>query len=217
MTKARISVNLIPGILLALITAFLLFLVGKSETFSGLVQVIMIIAGMSTIAAFTAFQRFIERGNRNSLIHLSFNEVFVSRSISEGLPEPANVDPKLLNNKKSPPIPWELTVGQLVGVDNSLALAKLRMDIEKELRKVAYENNIDIQTRPLGVIGLANELVNKKLLPTSLLEALKEIISVCNQAVHGTEVSDHTTASVVRVGTQFLERLHLTSNSSAEE
>ncbi len=206
--------NLFPGILLALLSVSLLFLVSSSKTPSGVQELLIIIAGMTTLAAVTAFQRFVENQNHNSMIQLSFNEFFVSRSISEGLPEPKKMDVELENIQESPIYPWDLTPGQLVAIDNSLALAKLRMDIEKELRRIAYENKIDIRTRPLGVIGLANELITAQILPTSSLEALKEIISACNQAIHGADVSDETAASVVRVGSQLLERLRLASMKS---
>ena len=103
--------------------------------------------------------------------------------------------------------PWDLSLGQLVGSDNSLALAKLRMELERELRHIAYNHQTDISSRPLGVTGMAEELVSRKILPATWLGALKEITHVCNQAVHGTEVPDEIAASVVRVGGQLLEQL----------
>ena len=100
----------------------------------------------------------------------------------------------------------------LVGLDNLLALAKLRMELERELRHIAYNNQIDISSRPLGVTGIAQELLSRKILPATWLGALKEITSVCNQAVHGMEIPDDIAISVVRVGGQLLEQLRFVRN-----
>jgi hypothetical protein len=195
--------SLVVGIVFVIVTAGLLFLVGEAKMLSGIGQVLMIIAGMTAVAALTAFQRFIESdGIQTPLVQMSFNEVFVSESISEGAAKPEmeeSTGPKVL--------PWDLSLGQLVGADNSLALARLRIEIERELRRIAYNNKIDVGVRPLSVIGLAQELVSKEVLPAPWLGALKEIIPVCNQAIHGSEVPDGVAASVVRVGGQLLERL----------
>jgi hypothetical protein len=104
--------------------------------------------------------------------------------------------------------PWDLSAGQLVGVDNALALARLRMDVERELRRIAGEAQIDLSIRPVGITGLARELVSKQVLPAALLGTLQEITGICNKAIHGTEVSDETAAAVVRVGAQLLEGLY---------
>ena len=103
--------------------------------------------------------------------------------------------------------PWDLSAGQLVGTNNALGLARLRMDLERELRRLAYESQIDLSVRPIGVMGLARELVSKQILPPTLLDVLQQVVSVCNKGIHGEELSEAVTASVVRVGGQLLERL----------
>ena len=211
MRKNRAGYSLLVGGFLALLTTSLLFLVAQDRIAPEVDQVLMIIAGMTTVATLTAFQQSVENRENStspSVVHVSFNEVLVSRSLSEGLIEP---DPFPVDGEEVAK-PWYLSPGQLVGLDNSLALAKLRMELEQELRHIAYNNQTDISSRPLGVIGIAQELVSREILPATWLGALKEITSVCNQAVHGTEVSDDTASSVVRVGVQLLEQLRSVRN-----
>ena len=82
------------------------------------------------------------------------------------------------------------------------------MELERELRHIAYNNQTDISSRPFGVTGIARELVSREILPAIWLEPLEEITRVCNRAIHGgTEVPDDIAASVVRVGGQLLEQL----------
>lgn len=200
---------LLAGVLFALLTAALLLLVKRVEVLSGVTQVVMIVSGMTAMGALTAFQRFMEGDKRRSLVRITFNEMFLSRSISEGLPK---FDAAPAGAKQEPPInisPWDLTVSQLVGTDNALALARLRMDIEGELRRIAHEARIDLSVRPVGATGLARELVSKEVLPVTFMEALQETANVCNMGIHGEEVPDDVAAAVVRVGGQLLEQMRL--------
>lgn len=205
MWKNRAVYSLVVGSFLSLLTGGLLFLVAQDRIAPEVNHVLMIIAGMTTVAALTAFHQSTENRTSHSSLHVSFNEISVSQSLSEGIKatDSSSVDGEEITE------PWDLSLGQLVGSDNSLALAKLRMELEQELRHIAYNNQTDISSRPLGVTGIAQELVSRKILPPAWLGALKEITYVCNQAVHGTEIPDDTTASVVRVGGQLLEQLRL--------
>lgn len=223
MTKNQIEIeskwsSVFVGVFLAAVTALMLGIVEKTEMTSGIDQVLVIISGMTIIAALSAFKRVGTQipASAFSGMDISFNETWISETLSTETQSP-NI---LVNNKtyqvylQSPP--WDLTLDRLVGMDNSLALAKLRLEIERELRRIAYQNEIDIGSRPIGVLRLAEELVSKELIPAIWLGGLKEIISVCNQAVHGIEVSDEVAASVVRVGRQLLEKICLLSEKQEE-
>ena len=209
MWKNRTAYGLAVGGLLSLLTAGLLFLVAQDRMRPEVNQILVLIAGMTTVAALTAFQQSVENSTSPSFVDVSFNETLVSQSLSEGdtIPNPSPADGEKVAE------PWDLSLGQLVGSDNSLALAKLRMELERELRHIAYNNQTDISARPLGITRIAQELVSREILPPTWLGALKEITVVCNQAVHGTEVPDDIAASVVRVGGQLLEQLRSVRNN----
>ena len=209
MWKNRAAYSLAVGGLLSLLTAGLLFLVAQNRMTPEVNQILVLIAGMTTVAALTAFQQSVENSTSPSFVDVSFNEILVSQSLSEGhtIPNPSPADGEKVAE------PWDLSLGQLVGSDNSLALAKLRMELERELRHIAYNNQTDISSRPLGITRIAQELVSREILPPTWLGALKEITVVCNQAVHGTEVPDNIAASVVRVGGQLLEQLRSVRNN----
>ena len=96
-----------------------------------------------------------------------------------------------------------------MGADSAFALARLRIDIERELRRIAHMVQVDLTVRPVGITGLARELVNKEVLPAPFAEALHEIAKVCNLGIHGERIPNDVTAAVVRVGGQVLERLRV--------
>lgn len=201
--------SFLGAIFLALVTTTLLYLVSQELAGVELERVLMVVAGMTTFAALTLFLQSVELRHSlatttsQSLSYVSFNEVFVRQSISDGR---TSYD-AVATNRDPDSEPWDLTIQQFIGLDNSLALAKLRIDLERELRRIAYDNETDISSRPLGINGIAQELVSRDILPAMWLGALKEITSVCNRAVHGAEISNDVTVSVVRAGGQLLEQL----------
>lgn len=200
----------IGAILLASITALLIVLVEQDRVKLEVGQVLMVIAGMTSLAALGAFQRFMEGGRRSiNIPNIKFDEVYVSKAISSGLQHfnPEHLDRAKYKLKNAPP--WELKTSELVGEDNSLALAKLRMDIERELRRIAEYSRIDISGHRLNIVNIAEELVSNEILPVDWLYTLKDVIRVCNSAVHGGEVSTETAATVVRVGNELLKGLYV--------
>ena len=120
--------NLLSGVLLALLTAVLLIVTRRDESLSGISQMIVVMSGMSAMAALTAFHRFAERDWENSIVHITFNEVFLSSAVSEGLPKIQGTMCRGDHKTSSSLPPWDLTAGQLIGADNALALARLRKD-----------------------------------------------------------------------------------------
>jgi hypothetical protein len=206
--QARSSRSLLVGILFGLVTAFLLILAAKNEKKSAIDKVLIVVAGMTTIASLAAFEQFRESETQAPSGEIYFNEPFVSSMIFEKLSLEKDKSQEVPKPKS---LPWDLSLGQLVSEDNSLGLARLRIEIEQEIRRIAYSNKIDINNRPLGVLALTQELVSRKILPSIWLEALRDIVSVCDRAIHGAIISDDTANSVVRVGIQLLEQLRLLS------
>lgn len=203
--------SIIAGLILASVTACLLIVVGKNETISGTNQVLIIISGMTTVAALSAFDRFIERNQKTSspVDEILFDEVLIGKGFVEIATSESRSDRQKDEVSVPQPLPWDLSLNQLVGVDNSLALAQLRIEIERQLRRIAYEHKMDISIRPIGIVGLAQELVYREHIPAAWLGVLKEINTVCSRAIHGLEISDEQANSVLRVGGQMLEQLRL--------
>lgn len=197
-------------LLLGMLTAGILVWVSSSPANSGLSQILIIISGMLTMATFTALQQAIESSAQHRITRIPFSEALLSdlltqeqqRTTHRFEPPPIGVTPS-----------WELDAQQLLGYDNTLALAKLRMDVERELRRLAFEAGIDFTRRPLGSISLANELVKTGVLSDNLLPVLREVVGIANQAIHGTQVPGDEATAVVRIGQQLLDQLRNASGT----
>lgn len=170
-------------------------------------SVLIIISGMTTMGSFTSFQRFIEGRNSNAAeIPAKFNEEFLSTSITHAF-KPINEDRELPERRQLKP--WDLASDQLIGKDNVLALAKLRIDLESELRHIAFNTGVSVPEHSVSAMKIARKLIEEKYLPAEMLEPFKDVLAVCNRGIHGEEIPDDLALSVVRIGNQLLEQLRL--------
>jgi hypothetical protein len=199
MRASDTSFRLILGASSALVTGVLLY-TANLHIGQDISQLLIVLSGMTTMATFTALQRLIE-GDGKRIPSTTFNETFLSRSIGESKIDRPPAEPINLP-------PWDLSASQLVGIDNALALARLRMDLERELRRIAHESHIDVSTRPAGAISFARELARKGIIPAALLTPVQEVVTICSRAIHGQDdVPNELAFSVLRVGGQILEEL----------
>jgi len=205
--QPRAAANpLFPVLGAALVVGVLYWMEKTSGLIAGIGHIVIMMAGMTTAGALAAFQRLLAGHSMAPVVSVSFNETLARASLPHVLgPSP----PLEVSHKKEVPV-WAVTLGQLVGTDNALALAKLRMDLEQEVRRLAYDEGIDVGERPLGsILPLLGEMEAQEILAPGLLTALRAVLDVCNQAVHGGKVSNEVTASVVRVGGELLSQLRI--------
>lgn len=103
---------------------------------------------------------------------------------------------------------WNVAKGeydpqQLVGRDNVVALAKVYLACDAELRLLAVER--DVSPDPLkSTEDLANDLAGREFIPPELGNALREILGVAYRALHGDAPSSDLTSAIVLAATQTL-------------
>ena len=89
--------------------------------------------------------------------------------------------------------------------DPNLALAGLRIEIEKRLRKLAESRNLDIKKTGIG--NLLNMLGNTKALNQEERSVLADLLDMLNSAVHGAAVDHRAAAWAIDVGPLLLKNL----------
>jgi len=96
-----------------------------------------------------------------------------------------------------------------IGVeDQILALAKLRIEIEKVLRKIIRSLDFHNKNRPMSLGSIVQRLGSQEIIPQEITNPLREVIGICNRAVHGESISKDSAISVIGVGTDLLETLY---------
>lgn len=118
-----------------------------------------------------------------------------AESVAAGAPEVALIEPM--------PIP-EPSYLAIADQDPGLALAGLRIEIEKRLRALAERAGIS-RSRPLT--QLTEDLRERGILSVRSVGGLRELIKLGNQAAHGVEVAPDAASSAVQFGPRVLRVL----------
>ena len=128
----------------------------------------------------------------------------IKEDVETQVPEPESGDelvPEIQNTISN--------IIQLVVTDPVIALAKLRIELEKVLNKIyRLTHKEDEEKRPLSIGRLIYHLSSKEILPQGISGPIREVVSICNRAVHGEEIREKDAKSIIEIGTSLLERLY---------
>lgn len=114
-------------------------------------------------------------------------------------------------------------IRRLAETDPVVALAKLRIEIEARLRRV--ENQIDPaaakRNRPTPLTFIIRKLASQEVFEADLGESIRDVISICNRAIHGEDIRDVDARQIIDTGVELLDVLdlavrHYASNSPIE-
>ncbi len=95
---------------------------------------------------------------------------------------------------------------ELVGLeDPNLALAGLRIEIERRLRSIAESNGVSAQMMGLG--GLLNALSRQRLLDEQERGIIADLTGLLNGAVHGGKVDNQSASWALDLGKKILKTL----------
>lgn len=97
--------------------------------------------------------------------------------------------------------------------DPIIALAKIRIELEKVLGRIARFNSVKVSGFALG--ALVNKLTNQEIVSHDLGKTLREVIAICNRAMHGESISEEGAQTIVDVGVELLEELYWLAQSQA--
>lgn len=96
--------------------------------------------------------------------------------------------------------------------DPIIALAKLRIEIEKVVFRLHKKTQSHRQQqRPLSIGKMVHNLTTQDILPQGFSGSIREVVSICNRAVHGEEIRDRDAKAMLNIGTSLLQRLFLFS------
>lgn len=96
----------------------------------------------------------------------------------------------------------------LLDRDHVLALAKLRIELERALTRLhLLATPTARQRRHAGLNRIVGDLVRSGILPAQLSGQLREVISLCNRAVHGEYVRPADARSILDIGIRIMEEI----------
>jgi hypothetical protein len=103
-------------------------------------------------------------------------------------------------------------IRDLAETDPVVALAKLRIEVESRLRRLDRRPNLSgaDQGRSAPLTQVIRELVSRQVLWPEFGTSLRDVISICNRAVHGEDIRDVDARRIINTGTELLEVLDRT-------
>jgi hypothetical protein len=92
---------------------------------------------------------------------------------------------------------FELTaVKELLDSDYVLALAALRIEIERKLRLAADFLGLPVKDK-LSIFTLIETIKEKNMLSSEQISALRKIFNMCNKAIHGFPISEEEAREII--------------------
>jgi Domain of unknown function (DUF4145) len=99
-------------------------------------------------------------------------------------------------------------VRQLAVSDPVLALAKLRIELEQTLRRLhARTSQSASSPRNVALGRIIQDLAAHQALPQDLAAAIRDVLTICNRAIHGEEIRTQDALAVAETGGELLEGL----------
>lgn len=207
--RPRLLLWLLAGAILAV--AAILYVASAFKIAYELLQVTMLFVGLIGMTAVALLHRLLDEYTGGPLVHVTFNAAGTRASLREVIdiradevrPEPSGRDQR-----------WVATSESLLAEDPVLALAKLRIDLEQGLRRLAFEADIRADPLRLNMDELLQALVEAEKIPEQAHQAIRQVLPVYNAAVHGAAVETDVVRAVLGVGADVL--MLLESKASAE-
>jgi uncharacterized protein DUF4145 len=99
-------------------------------------------------------------------------------------------------------------VRQLAVSDPVLALAKLRIELERTLRRLHGRTSQSASSPRNVTLGrIIQDLAAHKALPQDLAASIRDVVAICNRAIHGEEIRSQDALAVAETGGELLEGL----------
>jgi hypothetical protein len=177
----------------------------------------MFLIGLLGMGAMSTLQRLVE--HPPTLIQITLSEASARRRLEQMTRtlNPEVIEAEIIEQRVQEQ-PWQVRNEDLLGIDNKLALAKLRIDLESELRKIAHQAGVEPYiTSRASARRLAEELSKRELLARPFISLLDDILPTLNRAIHGGAVPTDTAASIIRIGSELLFFLRATASQHVSD
>lgn len=101
-------------------------------------------------------------------------------------------------------------IKELVSSDPVIALAKLRIELEKILKRFYKITLKDKKIKhPLSIWKMVADLSNNEIISQNILGPIREVVSICNRAIHGEDIKQRDAQSIIDSGISLFEMLQL--------
>jgi hypothetical protein len=102
--------------------------------------------------------------------------------------------------------PTLVAIRELAKSDSIIALAKLRIELEMRLRRLRSRSSTgQIISRDAPLQHIIRDLTAHEILPRDLAPAIRDVLGLCNRAIHGEAIRDEDAEAVIDAGADLLQ------------
>ena len=94
-------------------------------------------------------------------------------------------------------------INEIASYDHVLALAKLRIEIEKRLKNIIERREIAYPGRTFTALRYLNLLLENKIINKKQNEYIKKILAMCNKAIHGYKLTKLEAYRIIDLSTEI--------------
>ena len=98
------------------------------------------------------------------------------------------------------------SIRELSENDHIIALAKLRIELEKTLKRYVRLSLSKVKSSSIST--MISDLQNSEIITVKKAKSLREITSICNRALHGEHISIESAKTIIDVGTQMMDDIY---------
>lgn len=91
--------------------------------------------------------------------------------------------------------------------DHILAMAKLRIELEKVLSKILFAIGKSNKSQ-IGLSSMLRTLEKSDSFDNKFIPPIRDVVAIGNRAIHGEEVSKETARNIANIGVDLLQRLY---------
>ena len=186
-TRSQLAVS----VALSAAAATFLILIVESDVSRDVLEVFAFFAGATAIAALATFSRLAEPSRPAIFPAVRFDYARASEELSDV------IDADYSEVSREPP--WEPTPDRLLHSDPTLAMAAVRIELERQLRRLSTKHGVAPVQAHFTFYRALMELQQRDVIPKAMVSAVQDILPVVNRAVHGADVDPDTAAQVVEV------------------
>jgi hypothetical protein len=97
-------------------------------------------------------------------------------------------------------------IRELAKTDSVIALAKLRIELEMRLRRLrSRSSGGQTIARDTPLQHIIRDLASHEILPRDLTPAIRDVLALCNRAIHGEAIRDKDAEAVIDAGADLLQ------------
>lgn len=101
--------------------------------------------------------------------------------------------------------PAVITIRELAKTDLIVALAQLRIELEKTLRRLyRRSSHSQVESRSAPLHKIIRDLAAREVIPHDLESSIRDVVALCNRAIHGEFIRDEDARAVINAGAELL-------------